>query len=123
MKHVRHGNNKLMKLPEGLISYGEAPEIALKRTILEKTMIEIEPLSLLGIYSSMTSNDENTNHSVTIVFICLILDFGKSSIRSNCVWLDRDKQTKMDLNEEDDRILRDYILWRVEKSTYWTSKA
>ncbi|WP_148686711.1 NUDIX domain-containing protein [Candidatus Nitrosocosmicus hydrocola] len=122
MNDVEHDNHKSMKLPEGMILYGEAPENALKRTILEYTDIEVEPLALLGIYSSMTLDAGNTIHSVTIVFICLILDLGKESNKSNCVWLYRDNHTKMPLNEEDNRILRDYTLWRVDKSTHWTSK-
>jgi len=105
-----------------MILYGEAPENALKRTILDNTNIEVEPLALLGIYSSMTLDADNNNQSVTIVFICLILDLGKVSNISNCVWRYRDNQTKMFLNEEDNRILRDYALWRVDKSTHWTSK-
>ena len=110
------------RLPEVMILYGETPEFALRRAILEMANIEAEPLSLLGIYSKMELDATNTKHVITIVFICLILDFEEVAGRSNCIWLNKFEQTKMCIIEEDKRILRDYASWRIDKSTYWTTK-
>ena len=122
LKDVESHPTQTIRLPEGMILYGETPEFALRRAILEMTNIEAEPLSLLGTYSKMELDANNTKHVITIVFICLILDVGKVADKSNCIWLNNSKQSKIPIIEEDKRILSDYALWRTDKSTYWTSK-
>jgi 8-oxo-dGTP diphosphatase len=122
VRDVEKDLTQVIRLPEIIILYGETPEYALRRAIFELTNIEVEPLSLLGIYSKMELDTENTKHVITIVFVCLILDVGNVADRSNCIWLNNIKQTRMPLIEEDKKILRDYALWRIDKSTYWTSK-
>lgn len=122
VKDVESDPIQTLRLPEVMILYGETPEFALRRAILEMANIEAEPLSLLGIYSKMELDTANTKHVITIVFICLILDFEKVAGRSNCIWLNKFEQTKMRIIEEDKRILRDYASWRTDKSTYWTTK-
>ena len=113
---------QIIKLPDVIIRYGETPESALKRGLVEMTDIEVEPLSLLGIYSKMELNKGDINHVITIVFTCLILDVRNLVDQANSLWLNKFKQIRMPIIEEDKRILRDYALWRIDKSTYWTTK-
>ena len=122
VKDTESDPTQTIRLPEQMILYGETPEFALRRVILEMANIEAEPLSLLGIYSKMELDAANTKHVITVVFICLILYFGKVAEISNCIWLNKFEQTKMPIIEEDKRILRDYAAWRIDKSTYWTTK-
>ena len=122
--------DRLVKLPEGLIRYGEAPEGALKRIILGYTGFEVEPLALLGIYTkfgTISKDNSESGHSITIVFVCLILDL-RNEVNTlenthDCIWLDnRARQAEISINEDDKKILRDYRTWREDKSTFWTSK-
>lgn len=122
IKEVEEDVSQIIKLPDVIIRYGETPESALKRGLLETTDIEVEPLSLLGIYSKMELNKGDIKHVITVVFICLILDVRNLVNQANSLWLNKFKQTTMPVIEEDKRILRDYALWRIDKSTYWTTK-
>lgn len=70
----------------------------------------------------MELNKGDINHVITIVFTCLILDVRNLVDQANSLWLNKFKQIRMPIIEEDKRILRDYALWRIDKSTYWTTK-
>ena len=46
----------------GLIRYGNAPEVALKRMILDCINSEVEPLALLSIYTKYIGADSKNNY-------------------------------------------------------------
>jgi hypothetical protein len=54
--------NPFLMLPEVLIRYGNAPEVALKRMILDCINSEVEPLALLSIYTKYIGADSKNNY-------------------------------------------------------------
>jgi 8-oxo-dGTP diphosphatase len=124
IKNREKENDNTVQLPQGIVQYGEYPESSLKRIIMENTKIDVEPLSILGIYSKI---DESTaHHSITVVFICIILhvenDPNPNNSQFTCLWLNKYSRRAINLGDEDTKILNHYELWRSDKSTFWTSK-
>jgi len=124
LKNGEKRSSNLIQLPNGAVQYGHTPESSLKRIIKEETNIDIEPLSVLGIYSNIEPS--SGNHTVTAAFICLILDIDHGlslqNSHSTYLWLDKYNQRAMTLDHEDTKILTHYDLWRIDRSTFWTSK-
>jgi len=125
---IKH--RRSLKLPEGIVEYGEAPEITLKRLMREIANIEVEPLALLGVYTKFDSASKNnceSGHVITLVFVCLILDFKKgineTKNSQTCLWLNKKAiESQFLMEETDNKILKDYVAWRIDKSTFWTNK-
>lgn len=109
------------QIPVGDVRYFEPIEASVRRIVKEQTLHEVEPIAILGIYSEHDLC--RINHFVTAVFICIVTEFSNMSTNnsSDYQWLNL-KRLGLNLNEEDNRILIDYKDWRVNKSTYWTSK-
>ena len=124
LKNGEKRNSNLIQLPNGTVQYGHTPESSLKRIIKKETNIDIEPLSVLGIYSNFEPS--SGHHTVTAAFICLILDINHElslqNSQSTYLWLDKYNQIPMTLDHEDTKILTHYNLWRIDRSTFWTSK-
>lgn len=118
---------QLATFPGGLVKYGENIETALKRTTLEQTCLEIEPIDILGIYSHLDLDREV--HTIKSVFICITVtdlwaDSNEELTRelNHQLWIDKHQIEKTELAEENKVIINDYFSWRNQKSTFWTTK-
>jgi ADP-ribose pyrophosphatase YjhB (NUDIX family) len=123
IKRTKEPFKNHLSLPWGFVNYGEKAEEALIREVKEKTSLNIEPLEILGVYSD--SNGDPRGHLLSTVFICLIIDGweGKAEKTSGEIcWI---KLNEIDRNTylyDHKIIMEDYLNWRFNNSTYWSSK-
>jgi ADP-ribose pyrophosphatase YjhB (NUDIX family) len=110
-------------LPGDLIRYGELAEETLRRSILRQTELHVEPIDILGIYSNIDSLIGI--HIIETVFVCIILNYPQRGLKNGnnqCVWMNRKQVDENQISTTDSRILKDYYSWRIQKSTFWTTK-
>jgi len=112
-----------LSLPGGFVNCGEKVEDALRREIREEASLNVEPLEILGVYSD--AKRDPRGHIMSVVFICLTLDDSNGMAgddASEMIWIDINEIFKHDLAFDHKKILEDYVKWRQQKSTYWSSK-
>jgi 8-oxo-dGTP diphosphatase len=112
-----------LSLPGGFVKWGEKVEDAIKRIVIEEVVLNIEPLEILGIYSD--PNRDPRDHIMSAVFICLIMDDlkGKSGHSlTERYWIHLTELNNYNLAFDHRMILDDYFNWRINNSTYWSSK-
>ncbi len=117
------GNANTMSLPGDFIRYGELPEEALRRSILQQATLCVEPIEVLGIYSNI--DNQNGVHIIESVFVCIFTNLpetGKKIGLDQYVWLNRDQIEEIKNKIYNIKIVKDYYLWRTQKSTFWTTK-
>lgn len=117
--------NDQLYLPGGFINHGEKIEDALNRIIKRTVGLIIEPLEVLGVYSDF-DKDPN-NHIISVVFICLILDYVNDTPEINSdgkekIWINLVEFNKYRFLYDHRTIIEDYIKWRQNNSTFWSSK-
>jgi ADP-ribose pyrophosphatase YjhB (NUDIX family) len=110
-------------LPGGFVNYGERIEDALRRQVKEETSMNIEPLEILGIYSD--PDRDPRGHIVSTVFVCLIMDELKGKAgddASDICWVNLNEIENNTYAFDHQMIIEDYLRWRVQNSTHWSSK-
>ncbi len=123
---VKRKNNPFknnLSLPGGFVNYGEKIEDALKREVKEETSLSIEPLEILGVYSD--PDRDPRYHVISSVFVCLIMDGmnGKDGYdaRGRC-WVNINEIENNTYAFDHKMIIQDYLKWRIQNSTHWSSK-
>lgn len=123
---IKRKNNPFenhLSLPGGFINYGEKVEDALKREVKEEVSLNIEPLEILGVYSDPKRDPRD--HIMSIVFICLTMDELKGKAGDDALemyWINLNEIDNYNLAFDHKIILHDYLKWRDQNSTYWSSK-
>lgn len=106
----------------GFVNYGEKVEDALVREVKEETNLIVKPKEILGVYSEI--NRDPRKH---VVSVCFVVDLIGGELRLN----EENKDAKwFNINEIDfdnlafdhNKIIKDYIKWKRNKRTYWSSK-
>ena len=117
------GKKDILCLPGDLIRYGELAEETLRRSILQQTELYVEPIDILGIYSNI--DNLSGTHIIETVFVCIIINYPQKGLKkspSQYVWMNRAQLVENKISTNDSRIVKDYNSWRIQKSTFWTSK-
>ncbi len=112
-----------MCLPGDLVRYGELVEETLRRSILRQTTLCVEPIDILGIYSSI--DILSGTHTIESVFVCIITNYPEKGLQlgsNQYVWMNREQINENTIGINDNKIVKDYYSWRNQKSTYWTTK-
>lgn len=123
IRSLKVGNSNTMSLPGGFIRYGELPEEALRRSILQQTTLCVEPIEILGIYSNI--DNLSGVHIIESVFVCIFTNFPEMGMKicsDQFVWMNRDQIEEIKNRIYNLKIVKDYYLWRTQKSTFWTTK-
>ena len=123
LKNQEDGNTNTMSLPGDFVRYGELAEEALRRSIFQQTKLCVEPIEILGIYSSIDNPDGL--HIIESVFVCIITNFSDMGMKMGSarhMWLDREQIEDIKNSIYNIRIIQDYYSWRIQKSTFWTTK-
>lgn len=112
-----------LSLPGDFVRFGELAEEALRRTIFHQTTLCVEPIEILGIYSNI--DDQIGSHIIESVFVCIITNIPGKGLQTGSaqfVWMDRDQIEGMESSMYNFKIIKDYYSWRIQKSTFWTTK-
>lgn len=117
------GKTDILYLPGDFVRYGELAEETLRRSILRQTELDVEPIDILGIYSNI--DNLRGTHIIEAVFVCIIISYPQKGLKTGfdqCVWMNRKQVDENKISTTDSRIVKDYYSWRIQKSTFWTSK-
>ena len=118
--------NYYLSLPGGIVNFKERIEDTLKREVYENLCLIIEPLEILGVYSDF--KDNNNEILISIVFICLIIDYIAEDIDKEKTekvekqWVDVNNIFKYEFISNHKVIIEDYLNWRNHNCTFWSSK-
>ena len=118
---TNHANS--LSLPGDFVRYGELAEDALRRSIMHQAALRIEPIEILGIYSNI--DNQSGLHIIESVFVCIITNFpeiGMNTAFDQHVWMDREQIEEAKESISNIKIVKDYYSWRIQKSTFWSTK-
>ena len=109
-------------LPGGFVNENESVEYAILREMKEETNLDVEPIEILGVYSNPERDPRA--HIVTIVFIGIII--GGSPLSGDdskeIMWYNIEEISNIPLAFDHNLIIQDYIEWRKNNGTFWSSK-
>ncbi len=123
LRNQEPGDTNTMILPGDCIRYGELIEEALRRSILQLTTLCVEPIDILGIYSHI--DKAKGVHVIESVFVCIITNYPKIGMKlgsDRYVWMSPGQVEEAKNSIYNNKIVKDYYSWRVQKSTFWTTK-
>jgi 8-oxo-dGTP diphosphatase len=112
-----------MILPGDCIRYGELAEEALCRSVLQLTTLCVEPIDILGIYSQI--DKAKGLHVIESVFVCIITNYPKMGMKpgsNRYVWMSPGQVKEAKNSIYNNKIVKDYYSWRIQKCTFWTTK-
>jgi ADP-ribose pyrophosphatase YjhB (NUDIX family) len=118
---TNHANS--LSLPGDFVRYGELAEDALRRSIMQQAALRIEPIEILGIYSNI--DNQSGLHIIESVFVCIITNFPQMGMNTGFnqhVWMDREQIEEAKKSINNIKIVKDYYSWRIQKSTFWSTK-
>jgi len=111
-----------LAFPGGFVEWGEKVEDAALREVKEETGLDVKIIDLLGVYSDPLRDPRG--HLISIVFVAENvggeLKAGDDAIE--VMWFDLEELEESDLCFDHWKILQDYLKWRKNKGTYWSSK-
>lgn len=116
-------DTKKLSLPGDFIEFGELAEDALRRSIFQQTLLCIEPIDILGIYSNI--NKQSAVHIIESVFVCIFTNFPELEKKigsAKFVWMDRIQIEETKNSISNIKIIEDYYSWRIQKTTFWSTK-
>ena len=110
-----------LALPGGFVDYGETVENAAVREALEEVGIVVKPLHILGVYSHPERDPRG--HVVSVCFICSFEgDPVAGDDAGSYQWINLETISKEKLAFDHNKIVDDYIDWKKNHGTYWSTK-
>lgn len=109
-------------LPGGFVNEGETIEDAIVREVYEETSLVVHPIDILGVYSDPTRDPRG--HIMSVVFIVLVIrgipTAGDDA--QEISWIPINKIDEIEIAFDHKLLIHDYLKWKKEGGTYWTSK-
>lgn len=113
--------NGYLALPGGYVDYGETVENAVIREVHEEVGMITQPKEILGVYSSPERDPRS--HVISIVFVVQGQgDPIAGDDAESFEWVSCDKIQNHSLAFDHNLIVEDYLKWKQERGTYWSSK-
>lgn len=114
-----------LALPGGYVNFGENVEFAAVRETEEETGLRVKLKCILGVYSDPKREpDYPKYYCMSTIFVAEIIG-GKLKAGDDAKeasFYEIKKLKKEDLAFDHYKILQDYLKWRKEGGTYWSSK-
>jgi ADP-ribose pyrophosphatase YjhB (NUDIX family) len=111
-----------LALPGGFVNEGELIEDRAIKEAKEETSLDVELKEILGVYS-IPSRDPR-GHLISIVFIAKPIagrvKGGDDATEAN--WFEIKDEILNELSFDHKKILTDYLKWKKEKKTYWSTR-
>ena len=109
-------------LPGGFVNEGETIEDAIVREVYEETSLEVHPIDILGVYSDPTRDPRG--HIMTVVFIVLVISGNPTAgdDAHETSWIPINKIDEIEIAFDHKLLIHDYLKWKKEGGTYWTSQ-
>ena len=111
-----------LAIPGGYIDWGETVEHSAVREAKEETSLDVKLTNLLGVYSDPKRNPRIK--TIAIVFIGKPIG-GKLKANDDAAdafWFNINKIESKEFAFDHKKILTDYLKWREERKTYWSTK-
>ena len=117
-----------LALPGGFVNEGERIEDAARREVNEETSLDICLMDILGVYSD--PNRDPRGHLMSTVFVGMIpVDKDTEPVQASAhddaaeiIWLNLEALENSDIAFDHRKILFDYKVWKVSRSTFWSSR-
>jgi ADP-ribose pyrophosphatase YjhB (NUDIX family) len=112
----------VIAIPGGFVEWGESVEDAALREAEEETGLKVELEEILGVYSDPERDPRG--HIASVAFVARPLD-GKIKCSKEHLSVKWYKLSELDFSRlgiDHGKILKDYLKWRKEKRTYWSSR-
>jgi ADP-ribose pyrophosphatase YjhB (NUDIX family) len=122
IKHKKDWFKGKWGMPGGHVEYGETVEDAALREAKEETSLDVRLKEILGVYSD--PKRDKRGHYVTTVFIADYLGGelrGKDDV-ADAKWFNINNLPYDEMAGDHPKILKDYLNWKKEKGTYWSTK-
>ncbi len=100
-------------LPGGFVDYGESVETAAIREAKEETLLDIELIGLLGVYSA--PDRDPRCHTITTVFVAVSSGSPKANDDAKDIGLFRRQTMPNKMAFDHSQILNDYFQWKSKK--------
>jgi len=122
IKHSKNWFKGKLGIPGGHVEYGETVEHAALREAKEETSLNVILKEILGVYSDPTR--DKRGHYITTVFVADYLNGelkGKDDA-AEARWFNINNLPYDEMAGDHPKILKDYLKWKKEKGTYWSTK-
>ena len=112
----------MLAFPGGHVKYEETIEDATRREVKEETSLNVELVDILGVYSD--PNRDPRYHTVSMVFIAKPINgnLRAGSDAKDARWFKIYEINPNKLAFDHGKIFKDYLRWKKEKRTYWSSR-
>lgn len=111
-----------LALPGGFVNEGELIEYRALQEAKEETSLDVELKEILGVYS--IPDRDPRGHLMTTVFIAKPI---KGTVKggddaASAAWLKIDDKILNELSFDHKKIVTDYLKWKKNGGTYWSTK-
>lgn len=122
---IRRGNEPFrdeLSIPGGFVDSDETVETAAVREAKEETGLDVEVTDIVGVYSDPKRDPRGAN--VATVFAAKVVggELKSGSDARGAKWFDLSEVKKMKFSFDHDKMIADYVKWRKQKGTYWSTK-
>lgn len=114
-----------LALPGGYVNFGENVESAAVREAKEETGLDVRLKCILGVYSDPKREPNYPEYyCVTTIFIAEIIggELKAGDDAKEARFHDIEKIKKVDMAFDHYKIIQDYLKWKENGGTYWSSK-
>jgi len=122
VKRGRKPFKRKLALPGGHVDHNELVENAALREAKEETNLKVKLIDILGVYSD--PNRDPRGHYIPTVFVAKIIS-GKLKAGSDAKipdFYNPKKLNKKDMAFDHFKMIKDYLKYKKQKRTYWSTR-
>lgn len=112
----------MLAIPGGAVENGETVEAAAIREAEEETSLKVNLKEILGVYSGPGRDPRHEAAAVVFIAEPIRGELKANADAEEAKWFDLKKINFEELAFDHKKIIEDYIKWKTQKGTYWSSK-